>query len=169
MTIFELMTKLSAFDADSIDMAAKATVQANIPGAKEIYMAWGNDRRRWCWWWCGRPSPCGPTLLLRNPIRRQRRNPQHHLGQHRREVCQQPRRHVRSLPRMARHWRTPQRPRPQTPDDGDPLYLQRQGRNHPRTQRGPCRRRRAGYLPRRYRCFGIDFCASFVTIGICWW
>ena len=44
MTIFELMTQLSAFDADSIDMAAKATVQANIPGAKDIYMAWGKEK-----------------------------------------------------------------------------------------------------------------------------
>lgn len=44
MTIFELMTQLSAFDGDSIDMAAKATVQANIPGAKEIYMAWGKEK-----------------------------------------------------------------------------------------------------------------------------
>ena len=44
MTIFELMTKLSAFDADSIDMAAKATVQAGIPGSKEIYMAWGKEK-----------------------------------------------------------------------------------------------------------------------------
>ena len=44
MTIFELMTQLSAFDADSIDMAAKATVQAGIPGAKEIYMAWGKEK-----------------------------------------------------------------------------------------------------------------------------
>ena len=44
MTIFELMTQLSAFNADSIDMAAKATVQAGIPGAKEIYMAWGKEK-----------------------------------------------------------------------------------------------------------------------------
>lgn len=44
MTIFELMTQLSAFDAYSIDMAAKATVQAGIPGAKEIYMAWGKEK-----------------------------------------------------------------------------------------------------------------------------
>lgn len=44
MTIFELMTQLSAFDGDSIDMAAKATVQAVIPGAKEIYMAWGKEK-----------------------------------------------------------------------------------------------------------------------------
>ena len=44
MTIFELMTQLSAFDSDSIDMAAKATVQAGIPGAKEIYMAWGKEK-----------------------------------------------------------------------------------------------------------------------------
>ena len=44
MTIFELMTQLSAFDADSIDMAAKATVQAGIPGSKEIYMAWGKEK-----------------------------------------------------------------------------------------------------------------------------
>ena len=44
MTIFELLTQLSAFDGDSIDMAAKATVQAGIPGAKEIYMAWGKEK-----------------------------------------------------------------------------------------------------------------------------
>ena len=44
MTIFELMTQLSAFDGDSVDMAAKATVQAGIPGAKEIYMAWGKEK-----------------------------------------------------------------------------------------------------------------------------
>lgn len=44
MTIFELMTQLSALDSDSIDMAAKATVEANIPGAKEIYMAWGKEK-----------------------------------------------------------------------------------------------------------------------------
>lgn len=44
MTIFELMTQLSVFAADSIDMAAKATVQAGIPGAKEIYMAWGKEK-----------------------------------------------------------------------------------------------------------------------------
>ena len=44
MTIFELMTQLSALDADSIDMAAKATVQAGIPGAKDIYMAWGKEK-----------------------------------------------------------------------------------------------------------------------------
>ena len=44
MTIFELMTQLSSFDGDSIDMAAKATVQAGIPGAKEIYMAWGKEK-----------------------------------------------------------------------------------------------------------------------------
>lgn len=44
MTIFELMTKLSALDGDSIDMAAKAAVEANIPGAKDIYMAWGKEK-----------------------------------------------------------------------------------------------------------------------------
>ena len=44
MTIFELMTQLSAFDGDSVDMAAKATVQAGIPGAKDIYMAWGKEK-----------------------------------------------------------------------------------------------------------------------------
>lgn len=44
MTIFELMTQLSAFDSDSVDMAAKATVQAGIPGAKDIYMAWGKEK-----------------------------------------------------------------------------------------------------------------------------
>ena len=44
MTIFKLMTQLSAFDADSIDMAAKAAVEANIPGAKDVYMAWGKEK-----------------------------------------------------------------------------------------------------------------------------
>ena len=44
MTIFELMTQLSAFSGDSVDMAAKATVQAGIPGAKDIYMAWGKEK-----------------------------------------------------------------------------------------------------------------------------
>lgn len=44
MTIFELMTQLSAFDGNSVDMAAKATVQAGIPGAKDIYMAWGKEK-----------------------------------------------------------------------------------------------------------------------------
>ena len=44
MTIFELMTKLSALDGDSIDMAAKAAVEAGIPGAKEIYLAWGKEK-----------------------------------------------------------------------------------------------------------------------------
>ena len=44
MTIFELMTKISALDGDSIDMAAKACVEANIPGAKDIYMAWGKEK-----------------------------------------------------------------------------------------------------------------------------
>lgn len=44
MTIFELMTQLSALSGDSIDMAAKACVEANIPGAKDIYMAWGKEK-----------------------------------------------------------------------------------------------------------------------------
>ena len=44
MTILELMQALSAFDGDSVDMAAKATVQAGIPGAKDIYMAWGKEK-----------------------------------------------------------------------------------------------------------------------------
>ena len=44
MTIFELMTQLSALDGDSVDMAAKAAVEANIPGAKDIYMAWGKEK-----------------------------------------------------------------------------------------------------------------------------
>ena len=44
MTIFELMTNLSALKGDSIDMAAKACVEANIPGAKDIYMAWGKEK-----------------------------------------------------------------------------------------------------------------------------
>lgn len=44
MTIFELMTKLSALNGDSVDMAAKAAVEAGIPGAKDIYMAWGKEK-----------------------------------------------------------------------------------------------------------------------------
>lgn len=44
MTIIELMTALSAFDADSIDMAAKAAVQSEIKGARDIFMAWGADK-----------------------------------------------------------------------------------------------------------------------------
>ena len=44
MTIIELITKLSAFGADSVDMAAKAAVEAAIPGAKDIYMAWGKEK-----------------------------------------------------------------------------------------------------------------------------
>ena len=44
MTIFELMTQLSALGGDSVDMAAKAAVEANIPGAKDIYMAWGKEK-----------------------------------------------------------------------------------------------------------------------------
>lgn len=43
MTILELITKLSALTADSVDMAAKAAVEANIPGAKDVYMAWGKE------------------------------------------------------------------------------------------------------------------------------
>ena len=44
MTILELITKLSALAADSVDMAAKAAVEANIPGAKDVYMAWGKEK-----------------------------------------------------------------------------------------------------------------------------
>ncbi len=44
MTIFELMTQLSALGGDSVDMAAKAAVEAGIPGAKDIYMAWGKEK-----------------------------------------------------------------------------------------------------------------------------
>ena len=44
MTILELITKLSALDGDSVDMAAKAAVEANIPGAKDVYMAWGKEK-----------------------------------------------------------------------------------------------------------------------------
>ena len=44
MTIFELMTQLSALSGDSVDMAAKASVEAGIPGAKDIYMAWGKEK-----------------------------------------------------------------------------------------------------------------------------
>lgn len=43
MTILELMQSLSAFNADSLDMAAKATVQSGITGAKDVYMAWGKS------------------------------------------------------------------------------------------------------------------------------
>lgn len=43
MTIFELMQSLSAFNSESLDMAAKATVQSGIAGAKEVYMAWGKS------------------------------------------------------------------------------------------------------------------------------
>lgn len=43
MTIIELMQSLSSFSAGSIDMAAKATVQSGIAGAKEVYMAWGKS------------------------------------------------------------------------------------------------------------------------------
>lgn len=44
MTILELITKLSALTADSVDMAAKAAVEANIPGSKDVYMAWGKEK-----------------------------------------------------------------------------------------------------------------------------
>ena len=44
MTIFELMNQLSALDGESVDMAAKAAVEAGIPGAKDIYMAWGKEK-----------------------------------------------------------------------------------------------------------------------------
>lgn len=44
MTIFELMTKLSALNGNSVDMAAKAAVEAGIPGAKDIFMAWGKEK-----------------------------------------------------------------------------------------------------------------------------
>lgn len=40
-TIIELMTALSSFSADSIDMAAKAAVQSGLPGSRDIFMAWG--------------------------------------------------------------------------------------------------------------------------------
>lgn len=43
MTILELMQALSQFSADSVDMGAKAAVQANVAGAKEVYMAWGKS------------------------------------------------------------------------------------------------------------------------------
>ena len=43
MTIIELMQQLSQFSAESIDMAAKATVQSGVAGAKEVYMAWGKS------------------------------------------------------------------------------------------------------------------------------
>lgn len=43
MTIIELMQSLSSFSAESLDMAAKATVQSGIAGAKEVYMAWGKS------------------------------------------------------------------------------------------------------------------------------
>lgn len=44
MTILELITKLSALSADSVDMAARAAVEAGIPGAKDVYMAWGKEK-----------------------------------------------------------------------------------------------------------------------------
>lgn len=44
MTILELMQSLSVFDADSINMAAKAAVQSGIKGARDIFMAWGADK-----------------------------------------------------------------------------------------------------------------------------
>ena len=44
MTIFELMQSLSALSADSVDMAARAAVEAGIPGAKDVYMAWGKEK-----------------------------------------------------------------------------------------------------------------------------
>lgn len=44
MTIIELMTALSAFEADSIDMAAKAATQSEVKGARDIFMAWGADK-----------------------------------------------------------------------------------------------------------------------------
>lgn len=40
-TIIELMTALSAFDKDAMDMAAKAATQSNLTGARDIFMAWG--------------------------------------------------------------------------------------------------------------------------------
>ncbi len=43
MTILELITSLSNFDATSIDMAAKATVESGVPGAKDIFMGWGKS------------------------------------------------------------------------------------------------------------------------------
>lgn len=44
MTILELMQALSVFDAESIDMAAKAAVQSGIKGSRDIFMAWGADK-----------------------------------------------------------------------------------------------------------------------------
>lgn len=43
-TIFELMQALSAFDKSSVDMAAKASAQSGITGAKDLYMAWGKEQ-----------------------------------------------------------------------------------------------------------------------------
>lgn len=44
MTIMELVTKLYVLSAEEVDMAAKAAVQAGIPGAKDVYMAWGKEK-----------------------------------------------------------------------------------------------------------------------------
>lgn len=44
MTIMELVTKLYVLSAQEVDMAAKAAVQAGIPGAKDVYMAWGKEK-----------------------------------------------------------------------------------------------------------------------------
>ena len=43
-TIFELMQALSAFDKDSVGMAAKTAAQSSITGAKDLYMAWGKEK-----------------------------------------------------------------------------------------------------------------------------
>lgn len=42
-TILELMQAFAQFSAESIDMAAKAAVQSELTGAKEVYMAWGKS------------------------------------------------------------------------------------------------------------------------------
>lgn len=44
MTIMELVTKLYVLSAQEVDMAAKAASQAGIPGAKDVYMAWGKEK-----------------------------------------------------------------------------------------------------------------------------
>lgn len=43
-TIMELVQALFAFDSSAVDMAAKAAAQCGIPGAKDVYMAWGKEK-----------------------------------------------------------------------------------------------------------------------------
>ncbi len=44
MTIMQLITQLYALSADAVDMAAKASVESGIAGAKDVYLAWGKEK-----------------------------------------------------------------------------------------------------------------------------